>query len=73
MFNPSRLTLARKRRGLTKTRLAKEVGVAVRSITAYESGDTVPTDETVEQLSRTLSFPASFFGAGDIEAPHPKA
>lgn len=72
MFTPSRLTLARKRRGLTKTRLAKDVGVTVRSITAYEAGDTVPTDETVDNLSRVLRFPPSFFGAGDIEAPPPE-
>ncbi len=72
MFNATRLTLARKRRGLTKTSLANAVGVTVRSITAYEAGETEPTDETVEKLSHSLRFPASFFGAGDIEAPPPE-
>ena len=69
MFNPSRLSLARKRRGLGKTKLARAAGVSVRSITAYEAGETEPTEDTVEQLSQALRFPRSFFFAGEIEAP----
>lgn len=69
MFNPSRLTLARQRRGLTKTKLASEVEVTVRSITAYEAGETVPNEETTQRLALALGFPPEFFYAGDIEAP----
>lgn len=72
MFNPSRLTLARQRRGFTKTRLAREVDVTVRSITAYEAGDTAPKEETVKRLSQALAFPESFYFADDIEAPKPE-
>ncbi len=69
MFNPSRLTLARQRRGLTKTRLAKMVDVTVRSITAYETGETVPMSDTIQRLSLALAFPSPFFFADDIEMP----
>lgn len=68
MFNPSRLSLARQRRGLGKIKLAKAAGVSARSITAYEAGETQPTDETIERLSRVLRFPRPFFFADDIES-----
>ena len=38
MFNRSRLTLARKRRGLSKRQLAHLAGLGTRIITAYEAG-----------------------------------
>jgi len=49
-----------------------EVDVAVRSITAYEAGMTVPKGETIQRLSKILAFPDSFFFADDIEAPNPE-
>ena len=67
MFNSTRFALARKRRGLTKRALAKEVGVTDRSITAYESGQTVPESHTVEKIANALSFPFDFFFADDVE------
>lgn len=68
-FNPSRLTLARQRRGATKTKLADELGITPRSITAYEAGDTVPSEEKVAAFARVLEFPISFFSAHTIEVP----
>lgn len=67
MFNNTRFALARKRRGLTKRALAKEVGVTDRSITAYESGQTVPENQTVEKIASALRFPVEFFFADDVE------
>lgn len=67
MFNNTRFALARKRRGLTKRALAKEVGVTDRSITAYESGHTVPEIQTIESIAHTLRFPVEFFFADDVE------
>jgi Zn-dependent peptidase ImmA (M78 family)/DNA-binding XRE family transcriptional regulator len=60
-FNPSRLSFARRRRGLRKTNLACLLGVDVRSITAYEAGEFVPDDDRVHQLASILGFPLSFF------------
>jgi Zn-dependent peptidase ImmA (M78 family)/DNA-binding XRE family transcriptional regulator len=70
-FNPSRLTLARKRRGLTKTRLAKEVGVEPRSITAYESGEFGPDEERLQKLASVLRFQLGFFQGDDLDEPSP--
>lgn len=69
MFNPSRLTLARQRRGLTKTKLAEDVQVTVRSVSAYEAGDMAPSDDTVSELSRILRFPREFFFRESFEIP----
>ncbi|MCX2778350.1 helix-turn-helix domain-containing protein [Microbulbifer thermotolerans] len=68
MFNSTHLALARKRRGLTKRALAKEVGVTDRSITAYESGQTVPENQPVEKIANALRSPVEFFFADDVEA-----
>jgi Zn-dependent peptidase ImmA (M78 family)/DNA-binding XRE family transcriptional regulator len=69
MFNPSRLTLARKRRGLSKTLLATRIGVDVRSVSAYEDGEFEPSTETRLALSKSLAFPRAFFEGGDIDVP----
>lgn len=69
MFSPSRLSLARQRRGLTKTKLAAEANVAVRSISAYEAGDMIPSDAVIGELARILQFPPGFFTAPSIELP----
>ena len=71
MFNPSRLSLARKRRGVNKIRLSKSTGLSLRSISAYENGEKVPSDETVEKIAVALSFPAEFFSGVDVEVPDP--
>jgi Zn-dependent peptidase ImmA (M78 family)/DNA-binding XRE family transcriptional regulator len=73
MFTPSRLSLARRRRGLTKVQLAKDTGLTVKSITDYESERTEPLPETVERLAAALNFPVSFFDAPDIPEITPEA
>jgi Zn-dependent peptidase ImmA (M78 family)/transcriptional regulator with XRE-family HTH domain len=69
VFNPSRLTLARQRRGLTKTKLAAEAQLTVRSVSAYEAGDMVPSDATIAELVRVLQFPIDFFMASSLDTP----
>jgi Zn-dependent peptidase ImmA (M78 family)/DNA-binding XRE family transcriptional regulator len=68
-FNSSRLTWARRRRGMTKTRLATAVGVERRSITAYEAGEFRPDPDRLRGIARRLNFPEQFFRAGDLDAP----
>lgn len=60
-FEPSRLTVARHRRALTKTQLADAANVSVRSITAYEAGEATPSAETLARLVDVLRFPLGFF------------
>jgi Zn-dependent peptidase ImmA (M78 family)/DNA-binding XRE family transcriptional regulator len=66
-FNPNRLSVARLRRGLTKTQLASLIGITTRSITAYESGEFTPEREQLIKLSKTLYFPVNFFFGDDLE------
>lgn len=67
MFNPSRLVLARKRRGMTKRALAERVGLTDRSITAFESGAAEPSEPTLTRIAQALRFPLAFFDASDLE------
>jgi Zn-dependent peptidase ImmA (M78 family)/transcriptional regulator with XRE-family HTH domain len=66
MFTPSRLTLARNRRGLTKKRLAELIDVSTRSVTAFESGELAPKAINLTRISKVLNFPPSFFEAEDL-------
>lgn len=66
-FNPSRLTLARRRRSFNKTKLAQLIGVEPRSITAYESGEFAPDADRVTKLAQVLRFPEAFFFGEDVE------
>jgi Zn-dependent peptidase ImmA (M78 family)/transcriptional regulator with XRE-family HTH domain len=66
MLTPSRLTLARNRRGFTKKGLAKEAGVSTRSVTGFESGELEPKPGTLVKIAQVLDFPPSFFEAEDL-------
>lgn len=72
-FNPPMLTLARRRRGLNKSALAKLVEVTPKSIGDYENGKTTPATETMERLARALRFPLAFFETLDFETPNADA
>ena len=61
MFNPRRLSLARKRRRLTATALAERAGLALDTISRLENGSNSPDPETISKLVRALKFPEPFF------------
>jgi Zn-dependent peptidase ImmA (M78 family)/DNA-binding XRE family transcriptional regulator len=67
MFNPRRLSLARKRRRLTAKALAEKSGLAVDTISRLENGSNSPDDATVAKLVRVLNFPTPFFFDQDPE------
>jgi len=74
MFNPGRLSIARKRRQLTKKLLAERAGISQLTLTRIESGQTQdPEKETVYALSKALSYPVSFFYLEDCEELPPEA
>lgn len=73
MFTPSRLSLARRRRGLTKKHLAELVGVSDRAITAYEAGEMIPGQDTLTRLADVLEFPVAFLSATELEEIPTKA
>src|ERR1700733_9663952 len=68
-FNPTRLVLARKRRGLSKAALARETKISVRSLGYYESTASriVPSEDHLSALSHCLGFPVEFFFGDDVE------
>ena len=73
MFNPSRLTLARERRGMTKRELAIGVGLTPRTISAYENSENVPNEAIIGNIASFLGFPRSFFSEETLEVPSPKS
>jgi len=68
IFNPLRLEIARKRRGLSHTALARLLGVQLRTITGWKSG-VVPGRAAMLALTEVLGFPEDFFFGPDLEMP----
>lgn len=64
-FSPSRLRLARERRGMQLQELAIEVGVTSTSVSLWENGKKLPQYENVAKLSRALRFPEDYFFGDD--------
>ncbi|MGH3972043.1 MAG: XRE family transcriptional regulator [Pseudonocardiaceae bacterium] len=62
-FDGTRLVLARRLRGLTKTALAREIGVTPTAVAQYEKGGR-PTQPVMNAISLALGLPRDFFGAG---------
>jgi Zn-dependent peptidase ImmA (M78 family)/DNA-binding XRE family transcriptional regulator len=67
VLTPSRLVVARKRSGLTLTRLAELTGVSTHSLSVYENGHQVPTQETLYLLAATLGVAPAFLTATDLD------
>lgn len=61
--------MARRRRGLTQTRLADLIGIHRRALCAYETGEYFPSDETMNALCSLLGFPPEFFYGEDLDEP----
>ncbi len=62
-FDGTRLSVARRLRGLSKATLAREVGVTPTAIAQYEKGGR-PTQAVLASLCLALGLPREFFGAG---------
>lgn len=60
-FQPSRLRLARRLRGLTQAALAKKSGVSAAAISQFESGGAAPGPETAQQVAVVLGCKLEFF------------
>lgn len=64
IFDPGRLTQARRLRGLLKTELAARVDVTPAAITQFEAGDFKPAPATLRRLAQALQMPIEYFGRG---------
>ncbi len=60
-FNPDRLDLARRRRGMTKRDLSKAAGISVRSLAGYFRSEREPEPALIIRFAETLRFPIKFF------------
>jgi len=67
MFNPQRLSLARKRRRLTSKRFAELIGMSPVTVTRLEKANNEPEPGTVDLISKALGFPREFFFGNDID------
>ncbi|WP_401001131.1 helix-turn-helix domain-containing protein [Agromyces sp. GXQ0307] len=64
LFDPSRLTQARRLCKLTKSQLHQMVGVSAAAIGQYERGEVTPRAETIAALADALNVPPGFFALG---------
>lgn len=69
-FTPSRLALARQRRGLSLVQLAQTIGVTAQSLSNAERGRQDLSEQLLESIGHALDFPVDFLRAGDIEELH---
>ncbi|MFD7513815.1 helix-turn-helix domain-containing protein [Streptomyces niveus] len=66
MTTASRLVLARKRRGLTVTRLAQLAGLTARRLSDFENGRAHPSPPSLTAIAKALEFPEAFFSAEEV-------
>lgn len=69
----SRLTLARKLRGMSQTELAKSVGVTPRAISKYEKAGEGLSSAKLAEIASVLRFEPSYFNGSDISSPQEAA
>src|SRR5665213_1478210 len=67
MLNPSRLVVARKRRGLTLTRLSELTGTSTHSLSVYENGHQTPSSDTLLVLANALDVSTVFLEGPDVD------
>jgi Zn-dependent peptidase ImmA (M78 family)/DNA-binding XRE family transcriptional regulator len=67
MLSPSRLAIARKRRGLTLTQLAGLTGLSTHTLSVYENGHQTPSAESLVLLANTLGVASAFLAGPDVE------
>jgi Zn-dependent peptidase ImmA (M78 family)/DNA-binding XRE family transcriptional regulator len=66
-FAPSRLVIARRRRGYTQRQLASVVGLTAQSLSNAEKGRQIPEVENLRRIATVLDFPLDFFLGDELE------
>jgi transcriptional regulator with XRE-family HTH domain len=67
MLNRTRLAAARKRRGWTLTKLARETGLSRASLSTYENQHQEPTPQTLAALANALDVDEVFLTGDDLD------
>lgn len=68
-ISPSRLSIARRRRLLTKAALAQRAGLSSRALHLYETGRGQPTAASLAAIAEVTKFPVPFFSRPDMAEP----
>ena len=70
-ISPSRITVARLRRGLTKAELAANLDIAPTTLSRWENEGPPPshTESLIEHLEAALGFTAGYFISEELEVP----
>ena len=70
-ISPSRLQVARLRRGLTKADLANRIGISTSTLSKWEVNGPPPAkvESLLELLVSALDFPSDFFTADEVDLP----
>ena len=61
MFNPELISLARKSRGKTQSALASDIGVPIATLSRYEGGSRVVSEQLMKSIAGVLDYPVGFF------------
>ncbi len=68
-FNPTRLDLARRYRGVDYWDVAQAVGVQLPEIMRYAQGQEEPSEGMVARFGLLLRFPVEFFHGPTLDEP----
>jgi len=66
-FNPRRLPLAMRRRGLDLYGLAAELDIPMRTMRRYLNGKDTPVGLEISRIALALNFPVEFFFGPTLE------
>ncbi|WP_280384228.1 XRE family transcriptional regulator [Nocardia wallacei] len=66
-FVPPRLTFARRRQGMTRTQLARELSLTERTIRRWEAGEEEPGPDRKIQLAEALRVLPEYFGLDELD------
>lgn len=71
MFEPSRLTAAMRRRGMTQRDAASKCLVTSQYISLVEKGEKTPSDAMVQRFAEVCNFPVEFFFGEQMDLVDP--
>lgn len=60
-FDCSRIALARQSRDMTQAELAHYLGITTQQLSAWETGNVKPGQESLEKICNALKTPPKFF------------
>lgn len=69
LFTRTRLSFLRNLEGMSKSDLARRIGVSPAAVTQWESGVKTPSPESIARVAQALNVPADFFTPGELAEP----